>query len=451
MGRTVITSGTVVSMDPDIGEHDDADLLIEDGEIVAIEDDLSDGDAEVIDADGDIVMPGIVDPHLHAYQSLFRAIVGDWTMGDYASNVHGPIDGGYEPRHTYLGNLFSAYEQLNAGITTVFDFCHNIRSPEHADRGIDALEDAGIRAVFAHGPPNGAGFREDYHHNSTKPHPDYIRDLREGRLADDDGLVTLGMAARGPDFTTREIARHDLELAQELEIPVSLHAGVSSYEAYDREGLLALVDDGLLHEQTSITHGNDLHQGVLDELAANDVPIITTPEAEMQVGHGFPATGNFREAGIQMCVGVDVISIMSGEMFTQLRIALQTQRAFDNQAKQERGEPMDRLSISTHEALEWGTINAARSIGLGDRVGSLTPGKRADVTIISTDDVNTIPAQAVKETIVFQTNPSNVDTVIVDGEVVKRDGELVDPPQADLRKEFRAASRQLLDEAGINP
>jgi cytosine/adenosine deaminase-related metal-dependent hydrolase len=449
MGQTVIRDGTVVSLDPDIGVVEGADVLIEDGEIVSVGDDLSDVGGEELDASNAIVMPGFVDPHLHAYQALFRGIGGDWPMADYVAKVHGTIDGQYRPRDTYLGNLFSATEHLNAGISTVFDFCHNIPTSEHADRAIDGLEDAGIRAVFAHGPPNGAEYREEWHNNSSRTHPDYIRDLREGRLADDDARVTLGMAARGPDFTTREVARHDLQLAKDLGIPVSMHAGVSSYEAYNREGLLELVDDDLLHEHSSITHGNDLHEDVLTSLASVDVPLITTPEAELQVGHGFPGTRGFIDAGIEVSVGIDVISINSGEQFTPMRLALQVQRGFDNKRQQEEQGSVERLSLTTRDALEWTTINAARSIGLGDTVGSLTPGKRADVTVISTDDINTMPGHSPVDTIVLQSNPSNVDTVLVDGEVVKRDGALVDPATAGLEEEFYAASERLVDGAGI--
>lgn len=450
MARTIIENGTVVSMDPDVGDGE-RDVLIEDGEIVAIEDDLSDDNADRIDASNAIVMPGFVNPHLHTYQSLIRGVAGDWTLGDYLEAVHGPIDAAMRPRDMYLGNLFSAYEQLDAGVTTIFDFCHAINSDEHADRAIDALEESGIRAVFGHGPPNGTGYREEWHDDSERPHPDYIRELREGRLADDDARVTLGMAARGPDFTTLEVARQDLQLAQELNVPVSMHGGVSTYEAYDTHGLVELLDEGLLGQTTSIVHGNSLAAETVADLADADVPFIVTPEIELQLGYERFVSAPLLEMGAEPSIGVDIVSVISGDMFTQLRMAVQTQRAYDNVDRLTSGESVDELTVDTRQVLEWGTITAARHIGLEDRVGSLTPGKRADVTIISTDDINTLPGYSPIDTIVFQANSGNVDTVLVDGELVKRDGELVEPTYREHDAEFLEAGRRLLEKADLAP
>jgi len=449
MSRRIIKDGAVVSMDPDIGDHQRADILIEDEEILAVETDISDAGAETIDASNAIVIPGFVNAHLHAYQSLFRGIIGDWTLHDYVENVHGPIDAELRPRDMYLGNLFSLYEQLAAGVTTVFDFCHSINSPEHADRAIDAHEDAGIRAVFAHGPPNGTGNREKWHDNSDLTHPEYVRDLREGRLSDDDSRVTLGMAVRGPDFSSQEVAEQDLALAQELDVPVSMHAGVDMYESYDTDGLLELLDDGLLGPHTSLVHGNSLTAEMVNRLADNDVPIIVTPEIELQLGYEWHSVGPMLEAGRGPSLGSDIVCNVAGELFTQMRMALQTQRALDNVDRIERGERVDSLTVDARSALEWVTTNAARDIGLDDRVGSLTPGKRADITLISTEDINTLPGHDPVETVVFQANPSNVDTVIVGGEVLKADGELVDPLYPDLETEFREAADRLLTASGV--
>lgn len=449
MPRRLVEGGTVVSMDPDVGDYDRADVLVEDDEIVAVEPDISEPGAETIDASDAIVLPGFVNAHVHAYQSLFRGIIGDWTLHDYVENVHGPIDAELRPRDMYLGNLFSMYEQLESGVTTAFDFCHAINSPDHAERAIDAHEDAGIRAVFAHGPPNGTGNRERWHDNSTLTHPDYVRELREGRLADDEARVTLGMAVRGPDFSTREVAEHDLELARELDVPVSMHAGVDMYESYDTDGLLELLDDGLLGPETSLVHGNSLTPDTVDRLAGSDVPIIVTPEIELQLGYEWHSVGPLLEAGRGPSLGSDIVCNVSGELFTQMRMALQTQRALDNVERIDRGEEVDSLTVDAREALEWVTINAARDIGLGDRVGSLTPGKRADLVLLSTEDINTMPGHSPVETAVFQANPSNVDTVLVDGEVLKADGELVDPKYPELEEEFYAAADRLLTASGV--
>ena len=149
--RIAITGGTVISMDPAIGELERGSVLVEGDRIVAVERDLGDVDAEMIDAQGGVIMPGFIDTHRHTWQTALRGICADWTLMDYFIGIRSTLSPRYSAEDVYVGNLAGALEALDAGVTTILDFSHCNNTPEHADRAIDGLLDAGIRAVFAYG------------------------------------------------------------------------------------------------------------------------------------------------------------------------------------------------------------------------------------------------------------------------------------------------------------
>src|SRR6266545_4587812 len=149
--RTLITGGTVITVDPQLGDFDRADVLVEDGAIAAVGPDQGAEDAEVIDATDRIVLPGLVDTHRHTWQALFRNIASDWTLAHYFTGLHGTVSGLYQPQDTYAGNLIGTLEALDSGITTLLDWSHNLTTPEHADAAIDALQESRARVIFGHG------------------------------------------------------------------------------------------------------------------------------------------------------------------------------------------------------------------------------------------------------------------------------------------------------------
>ncbi|WP_440766549.1 amidohydrolase family protein [Natronorubrum sp. DTA7] len=440
-GCLLIENGTIVTVDEEYGVLENANLLVEDGRIEEIGHDIDAPNAETIDASDAIVFPGFVNSHLHAWQAGVRGVAGDWSFMEYLETMLGEISSHYTPNDAYLGNLFGALEQLNAGTTTILDWFHIANSPGHTNRAIDGLEDAGIRAVFAHGPPGDDS--DTWWEESTEPHPDDIRRLHDERFPDDDGLLTLAMGIRGPDYSTDEVVTQDIELARELGIPASMHIG-----SLGPGGVETLAELGLLGDDLNYVHANRLTDEEFDLIGESGGSVSITPEVEMQMGMGMPALRETVDGGAIPSVGVDIVSNVSGDMFTQTRFALQTQRALDNQPTVEAGEQVMELSLTARDALEFATIEGARALGLEAEVGSLTPGKRADVTLIRTDDINTTPVHDPVETLVFQAGVANVDTVLVDGDVVKRGGKLVNPTARKRRKQLVRSGRRILERSG---
>ncbi|WP_122089075.1 amidohydrolase family protein [Halalkalicoccus subterraneus] len=441
-GRTLIENGTVVTVDPDLGVLHDADVLVEGGRIARIDHDIDASADEVIDAGDSIVVPGFVNTHLHAWQAGVRGVAGDWSFTEYLDTMLGEISSHYTPEDAYLGNLFGGIEQLNAGTTTILDWFHIANSPDHTDRAIDGLEEAGIRAVFAHGQPgdDSATWWEE----STKPHPDDIRRLHDERFPANDGLLTLAMGIRGPDYSTDEVVTQDIELARELGIPASMHIG-----SLGPGGVETLDELDLLGDDLNYVHANRLTDEEFGLIGDSGGSVSITPEVEMQMGMGMPALRETIDGGGIPSIGVDIVSGVSGDMFTQTRVGLQTQRALDNQPTIDAGGQVEELSLSARDALELATIEGARALGLDDEIGSLTPGKRADMTLIGADDVNTTPVHDPIETVVFQTGIENVDTVLVDGRVVKRDGDLCNATARDKQDRLVESGRRILAESGL--
>ncbi len=446
MAHLLIKNGTLITMDPQLGDMADGDVLIEGSRIVAVGPRLTaPAGTETIDAAGMIVMPGLVNTHQHTWQTGIRGIAGDWTLFDYGQHMHAGLATRFTPEDIYLANLVGALNQLNGGVTTLFDWCHNNPTPDHTDRAIDALTEAGIRAVFGHGTPKpqlgkGGVPTQDYLHPE-----DEVKRLRQDRLGSDDALVTMAMCIRGPDLASYEATAHDIRLARRYELIASFHiGGRMAFNRKTPDGILRLGKDCLLGPRINAVHANKLPDDELRVLADAGASFTATPEVEMQMGHGLPITGRVLALGARPTIGIDVESNISGELMWAARFALQVQRGLDNVSVNETGKEVSALSISARQALEWITVDGARALNMEDKIGSLTPGKQADVIFIRTDDLNLFPSHDPVETVLFQSHSANVDTVLVAGKPLKRAGKLIYPDLAGKKAALAASGNRLL-------
>lgn len=424
MAKTLIKGGTIISMDRRTGDFAKGDVLVDGDKIVKIGKSLRSSDAKVIDAKDMIVMPGFVNAHIHTWQTGIRGVAGNWSIPEYLNEMHARIAPRYTANDTYLANLVGALNQISLGATTVFDWCHNNATPAHSDGGVRGLKESGIRAVFGHGSPKPDAKKGALPFTHI-PHPrSELERLRKSELSDDDGLVTLAMAALGVDFSTWEVTEHDFRLAKELNLLISTHVW-GAPNRLNPDGYKKLAKLKLLDKRHNMVHGNYLSDDELKIVIDSGASVTITPEVEIQMGHGAPLIGRVRALGGKPSLGVDVESNISGDMFTVMRMALQPQRLLDNQvvAKATKA-PAQKLSIKPREALQWATIDSARALGLDKKVGSLKPGKQADIILIDTNDLNLFPVHNPVESIVFHANGSNVDTVMVAGKILKQNKKL---------------------------
>jgi 5-methylthioadenosine/S-adenosylhomocysteine deaminase len=428
--RIIVRHGHVLSVDPTLGEMPDADVLIEDDRIVAVGPGLQVTDAEEIDATGMIVMPGFVDTHRHTWQAPFHNIASDWSLFHYLWGMHTGLSKYYRPQDTYAGNLLGTVEALDSGITTLLDWSHNLRTPEHADGAVKGLMDSGARAVFAHG---GGAEQWGSVPGNTSPHPEDARRIRDQYFNSDAGLVTMALAIRGPQFTTDEVALHDWKLANDLDLRITVHVGDG--ELGKTRPIQWLKAEGLLNDRTTYVHCCTLGDDELQMIADSGGTASVAADVEMQMGHGWPATGRLLAVGIRPSLSIDVCTSTAPHMFGLMRTAVGTQRALDNAAREAAGGTLvngEEIELTCRDMIEFATIEGARACGLDDRTGSLTPGKQADVILVRADGIGMAPLNNAAGAIVYNAHPGLVDTVLVAGRVVKRHGALVDHDPAKL-------------------
>jgi 5-methylthioadenosine/S-adenosylhomocysteine deaminase len=431
--RTLIRGGLVFSADPAIGELARGDVLIEDARIAAVGEDLSAADARVVDASRRIVMPGLVDTHRHLWQSSLRQIAADWTLGQYVEHMLFGLGHRFTPEDVHVGTLLGAIEVLDAGITTVMDWAHIMRTPEHADAAVDGLRSSGVRAVFGYGnphPPAAEWYRKDV-----------VRVAEEHFSAD--GRLTYAMASNGPEFGPFEDTIVDLELARQLGIRASLHLGVGLLG--QKRAVTEMHRRGLLGPDLIYVHCNTCTDEELRLIAGTGGHVSISPRIEMQMGHGYPATGRLRAAGIEPSLSVDIVSGVGGSLFAEMRGTLEAERGWQNHLALARGENLAELAITARDVVRMATIEGARTLGLEDKIGSLTPGKQADIILLDIDLPNLSLVNNLPAAVVLSDN-QNVDTVFVAGQMVKAAGRLLGHDLRAVRQRALRSRDHLLED-----
>ncbi len=442
MSKTLIRGGTVLSMDPDIGDLPRGDVLIEDDRIAAVQPEIS-ADAEVIDATGFIVIPGFVDTHRHTWEAAIRGCAPNSTLDDYFTGVldyYAPV---YRAEDVYNSNLAGALECLNAGITTLVDWSHINNTPDHPDAAIRALQEVGIRAQYAYGSANTSLAK--YWFNSAEVLPaDDVRRIRSTYFSSDSGLLTMALATRGPGFCQDDVVTTEWKLARELGIPITVHVGMGRLAG--RFGMIEQLDRlGLLGPDTTYIHCCYFSEHEWQRVSETGGKISIAPQVELQMGHGWPPVNKSYQFGLRPSLSIDVVTTVPGDMFTEMRAAFGAERARVNAVCWEANTDVPDTMLTARQMLEMATINGAFVAGVEDRTGSLTPGKKADVVLIDARDLNMVPVKDPVAAVTLSADVSNVDTVIVDGVVRKRGGKLL--ADVDRARRLVEASCEYLENA----
>ncbi|PNW15988.1 amidohydrolase family protein, partial [Acinetobacter sp. AKBS16] len=322
MNRILLRGSTVITMAQDRPDFERIDILVENGRITRMEPMLEIPDVEVFDFTGRILIPGLVNAHLHSWQAALRSVGADWTLLEYLAQAHAGLAQHYTPEDMRIAARACALNQINCGTTTLGDWCHNVQTKEHADSTIQGLIESGIRGVFLHGMPH--KFRQSEH-----PMQEVDRLLR-GPIAAHD-LLTLGIAIPGPQYSKKEIALADFRGARERDIIVSMHqSGGKPGEAWE-----AVRNANLIGPKTNIVHGNEIPDDWLKIFVDAGASFTSTPENELGQGHGFPITGRLLSYGSAPSLGTDVDTVLSGEILTAARIALAQQRGLDHEQQRQ--------------------------------------------------------------------------------------------------------------------
>jgi cytosine/adenosine deaminase-related metal-dependent hydrolase len=383
---------------------------------------------------------------MHTWQTALRGLAANWTLLEYFKNMHAGLATVFAPRDLYIATLMGALNQINCGTTTLVDWCHNNKTPEHNDAAVQGLLESGIRAAFFHGTPKPdpkPGERPFWEIDHPRAEVERLLKKHQGKA-----LLSVHAAVLGPHYSTLEVALHDFRMAKELGLIASLHQGGGPARTPDGWEKLEAV--GLLGPQVNIVHGHALSDEQLKRFCDLGMSFSAAAESEMTQGHGHPITGRLRALGKAPSLGVDLESVLSGDMFTQARVALGMQRSLDNAAyRVAHGSIPPTSTITTREALSWITVEGAKMLGQFHRIGSLAPAKQADLVLIRAGDLNMQPVHDAVSTVVMQTSLANIDSVMVAGRWKKRAGKLLDVDLAPKLEELRVSGGKIAQALGL--
>ncbi|HXQ37019.1 MAG TPA: amidohydrolase family protein, partial [Anaerolineales bacterium] len=427
--------------DKSIGNFHQADVLIEGTKISAVGPNLSAADAEVIDAIDMIVMPGFIDTHRHVWEGLLRNIGTDMPLeGDasYLTIIQNTLAPAYRPEDVYIGDLVGLYGAIDAGITTILDWSQIQATREHADAVIKALQESGMRTVFAYGYP---WWKAPDEHQE-----DWIRDVAKEYFSTKDQLLTLALAPRGPEFTSFETAKAQWELARELDARISVHIGVGTAGKQGKLGEMGKA--GLLKDDTTYIHCTTLSDEEIKMIVDTGGRVSLASTNEMTMGYGMPPIQRFLNHGLRPSFSVDTETNMPNDMFTQMRSVNSLQHAmiFDRKLEGKRNLPP---FMNSRDVIECATIEGARATGLAHKTGTLTRGKEADLILLRTDRPNILPVNDPIGAVVWGMDTSNVDSVFVAGNALKRNGKLLNVDLDHLQSKAYESRDYVISKSGF--
>jgi cytosine/adenosine deaminase-related metal-dependent hydrolase len=381
-----------------------------------------------------IVMPGFVDSHRHIWEGLLRNIGTDVPLEgrvSYISFVLHKLAPAFRPEDAYIGNMVSALGAIDAGITTLLDWSHIQGSPAHTDAVVQALEDSGLRAVFAYGFPWWGKWEERQ--------PSWFVRAATEHFSSKDQKLTLALAAPGPEFTDFEVSRDHWKLARETGARITTHVGVGSYGQDSK--VQEMGEAGLLGPDTTYIHCTTLNDTEIQMIVDSGGTVSLAAPVEMMMGHGMPPIQKFLDRGLRPSLSVDVETNVPGDMFTQMRTVIALQHALAHDA--------DVAAITMRDVLEYATVEGARANGLEDKVGTLTPGKQADLILLRTDRINVIPINDPVAAVVAGMDTSNVDSVFIAGQAMKQGGQLLHVDWAAVKRMALESRDYVVERSGF--
>ena len=425
----VLRGGTVLTLNDAHDVLDDADVLVIDERIAGVGPNLEAPDeAFAIDASGGIVMPGMIDTHRHMWQTALRGYGADWTLAQYFTWFYLEWGKIFRPQDVQAGNLLSAIESLDAGVTTTVDWSHGLQTVDHADAAVDALEAVPGRFILAYG-----NLQQGPWEWATSPD---FRSFVDRRFGASDDMLGFQMAfdvTGDPEFPEKAA----FEVARELDVPVTTHAGV--WGATNDDGIRLIYDNGFATPQNIYVHAATLSEDSYQRIAASGGSVSVSTESEQSAGQGYPPTWTLRSYDIPVSLSMDTSVWWSGDLFSAMRSTLGADRSREHYEAHAKGDTVTNCHLRADQVVEWATRGGAKALGLDGVVGELKPGMKADVVLIKNDRSPVMfPLINPYGHVAFQAQRADVHTVLVNGKVVKHEHELVGIDLGAARREVES-------------
>jgi cytosine/adenosine deaminase-related metal-dependent hydrolase len=439
-GRPVVfRNATVLTMDDNHHVLSNADVLISGERIVSVGTHLDvPEDAAEIDATGGILMPGMIDTHRHMWQTAMRGYGADWTLTQYFVWYYLNWGKVFRPQDIYAGNLLGAMEAVDAGVTTTVDWSHGLQTVDHAEAAVDALTEVPGRFVLAYG-----NIQQGPWEWSAAPE---FRDFVSRRFGSSNDMLGFQMAfdvTGDPAFPEKAA----FEVARELGVPVTTHAGV--WGATNDDGIRLMHEGGFMTPQTIYVHAATLDRDSYNRIAATGGSASVSTESEQSAGQGYPPTWQLREHNIPVSLSMDTSVWWSGDLFSAMRSTLGADRSREHLEAHARGETVTNCHLRAEDVVDWATRGGAKALGLDSLVGSIEPGKKADLVLIKNDSSPVMfPVLNPYGHVAFQAQRGDVHTVVVNGRVVKFDHQLVHADLDKARQVITQTTEYLMSQLG---
>jgi cytosine/adenosine deaminase-related metal-dependent hydrolase len=430
-GEFVIRGGYIITMNRAAGDIPAGDVHVRNGAIIEVAPSIAAPGAETIDAQGMIVMPGFIETHSHCWNALLKNMrrpgVEYFPLKEAFGKYHTPID-------YYRAVRLFMTDALNAGITTVINYAHNTQSPAHVDAEIRAMMESGLRGRYAYSGP------DPYPNDKTIDFDDVLR-VKRTFFSRPDNLIDLGYGLRPSTPLSAPLTAYPQEFrfAVDNGLPIILHSGsrpgVMNPAKLQAEGFSKnmIFVHSLMFDQkdrevmaetgtsNSFSLYNDLRNQLRSELREQILDMV--------------------RLGVNVCLSHDATSLNPTSMFDQMRLAWHIATGVP-------GTPLEKMRLTQTQCLEMGTINGAKAMGIANKTGLLESGKRADIILLRATDINMLPFHDGHSAVLHSANTSNVDTVIVDGKVLKFGGRILSVNVDDVRREAMESFYLLRERAG---
>ena len=423
--KTLITNAYVLDMLGDEPDIKRSDILIEDNIIVKMERDLSEEVVdEKINAKNMVVMPGLVNTHTHLAMSIFRGYKDDRKLMDWLENAIFPVEDKLESEDNYWNSYLSCLEMLRSGTTTCNDMYFGM------NKVIEAIENTGLRALVAW------SMTDDSIRDKVEKTREYAKKYNVPG-----SIIKVITSPHAPYSCNPDTIKLCVDLAKELNTSLHIHLSETLdeeetiRERYNKRGTEYLNDLGVFDVPVILAHGIYISDSDIEILKNVKGGIAHNPISNCKLSSGICDVVKLRRNGINVGLGTDGIgSTTTLDMFEEMKTAAYLQKV----------NTMEPTSIKAYDILKMATIEGAKVLGLDDEIGTLEPGKKADMIFIRTDKLHLCPDNDVCTNIVYSANGSDVDTVMIDGKIIMQNRKMINLDEKEVMKQVKKIAKRLL-------
>ena len=429
MNNTILIKNAFI-LDPNNFEDKKQSLLIKDDLIAEISDEIDESNIDkVIDAEGKILLPGLVNTHTHLSMTLFRGLADDLSLDSWLNDHIWPMEANLNGDYCYIGALLGAIELIKSGTTTFSDMYFYMEDVARA------VEDAGIRAVLSYGMIDFG-----------------IEEKREAEIKENmalfnacngmaDGRIKVFFGPHSPYTASEELLVKVRELADEYGIGIHIHVGETQKEindSLDERGLRPfeyLEKIGFLGPDVVAAHCVWLSDNEIEIIKKHGVKVSHNPCSNMKLASGIAPVSKLIENGICVSIGTDGASSNNNlDLIEELKTASLLQKV----------STLDPKVLDSEESIRMATIKGAEALGLDDEIGTIEVGKKADIILIDTAAANMTPdSSSLSSNVVYSANGSNVDTTICNGKILMENKKLTTLDEEEIYAKARQAIKEL--------